>query len=209
MARLTLATNMGADTVTCKTDSQLIVGHLDNTFQVKDPLLLQYYHVVQGMLNKFKTTSVKHVSRSQNSKANLLSKLATTKIKGQNHTVIHATLDHPTVTLMDCNTIEAIAPEDEEWMTPIMQFIQHGNRSAEDNPIMRKKASLFLIGQELYRRLFQPFIKMRDKPSSSVYYGGIAQRNLWLTFRISNHGSPGTTSRILLADCKRRLRKVR
>ena len=71
------------------------------------------------MLNKFKTASVKHVSRSQNSKASLLSKLATTKMKGQHHIVIHATLDRPTMTLMDCNTIEVVAPEDEEWMTPI------------------------------------------------------------------------------------------
>jgi len=40
IAGLTLAADMGADTVTCRIDSQLIVGHLDDTFQVNDPLLL-------------------------------------------------------------------------------------------------------------------------------------------------------------------------
>jgi len=98
--------------VTCRTDSQLIVGHLDDTFQVKDLLLLRYYHVVQGMLNKFRTANVKHIHRSQNSKADLLSKLAITKIKGQHHTVIHATLDRPTITLAECNTTKTVAPGD-------------------------------------------------------------------------------------------------
>ena len=32
IAGLTLAAYMGANTVTCQTDSQLIVGHLDDTF---------------------------------------------------------------------------------------------------------------------------------------------------------------------------------
>jgi len=104
IAGLTLAADMGADTVTCRNDSQLIVGHLDDTFQVNDPLLLRFYHVVQGMLNRFRTANVKHVDRSQNSRADLLSKLATTKIKGQHHKVIHATLDRPNVTLAECNT---------------------------------------------------------------------------------------------------------
>jgi len=114
---------------------------LDDTFQVKDPLLLRYYHIVQGMLNRFRTANVKHVDRSQNSRADLLSKLATTKIKGQHHTVTHATLDRPTVTLAECNTTETIAPGDEEWMAHIIQFIQHGDTGEIDDPIMRKKAS--------------------------------------------------------------------
>ena len=138
---LTLAADMGADTVTCRTDSQLIVGHLDDTFQVKDPLLLRYYHVVQGMLNRFRIVNIKHVDRSQNSRADLFSKLATTKIKGQHHTVIHATVDRPTVTLAECNTIETVTPGDKEWMAPIIQFIQHVDTGGIDDLIMRKKAS--------------------------------------------------------------------
>jgi len=161
IAGLTLAADMGADTVTCRTDTQLVVGHLDGTFQVKDPLLLRYYHVVQGMLNRFRTASVKHVDRAQNARADLLSKLATTKVKGQHHTVIHATLDRPTVTLAECNTTEIVAPEEKGWMTPIIQFIQHGDTDGIDDPIMRRKASRFtLVGEELYKRGFSnPLLK--------------------------------------------------
>ena len=93
------------------------------------------------MLNRFRTASVKHVDRAQNFKADLLSKLATTKVKGQHHTMIHATPDRPTVTLAECNTIETVTPGDKEWMAPIIQFIQHVDTGGIDDLIMRKKAS--------------------------------------------------------------------
>jgi len=113
------------------------------------------------MLNRFRTASIKHVDRAQNSRADLLSKLATTKVKGQHHTVIHATLDRPTVTLAECNTTETVALEEEEWMAPIIQFIQHGDTDGIDDPIMRRKASQFtLVGEELYKRGFSnPLLK--------------------------------------------------
>jgi len=37
---LHLAANIGVENLTCKSDSQLLVGHMDGSFQVKDPLLL-------------------------------------------------------------------------------------------------------------------------------------------------------------------------
>ena len=55
IAGLHLAVDMGVENLTCKFDSQLLVGHMDDNFQVKDPLLSRYYHVVKGMLAQFKT----------------------------------------------------------------------------------------------------------------------------------------------------------
>jgi len=66
--------------------------------------------------------------------------------------VIHATLDRPTITLAECNAIETVVPEEEEWMAHIIQFIQHGDTDGIDDPIMRRKASRFtLVGGELYK----------------------------------------------------------
>jgi len=161
IAGLHLAADMGVENLTCKSDSQLLVGHMDGSFQVKDPLLIRYYHVVKGMLAQFKTVRLEHINRAQNSRADLLSKLATTKIKGQHHTVIHATLSQPTVTMIDSNVTEVTKTEDKGWMVPIVQFIQHGEDSGTDDPTIRKKASRFmLIGGELYKRGFSnPLLK--------------------------------------------------
>jgi len=43
---LSLAHEVGVKTLTCKTDSKLTVGHLNDEFQIKDPILLQYYHLL-------------------------------------------------------------------------------------------------------------------------------------------------------------------
>ena len=46
LAGLSLAREVGVKSLTCKTDSQLTAGHLNDEFQIKDPTLLQYYNLV-------------------------------------------------------------------------------------------------------------------------------------------------------------------
>jgi len=112
-------------------------------------------------LGKFKTTKLEDINRAQNSRANLLSKLATMKVKGQHHTVIYATLGQPTITMVDSNVTEVTETKVKGWMTPIVQFIQNGEGSGNDDPAIRRKASRFmLIGGELYKRGFSnPLLK--------------------------------------------------
>jgi len=40
LAGLSLAREVGVKSLTCKTDSKLTVGHLNDEFQIKDPTLL-------------------------------------------------------------------------------------------------------------------------------------------------------------------------
>jgi len=58
------------------------VEHLNGTFQVKDYLLIQYYHNVKEMLERSKITTIEHIKKTHNSKVDLLSKLAIVKRKG-------------------------------------------------------------------------------------------------------------------------------
>jgi len=76
IAGLLLARNMGAMKVVCMSDSQLTVGHITGEYQVKDLFLLQYYHKVLNIMQKFNKTEIKHILREQNSRADSLSKLA-------------------------------------------------------------------------------------------------------------------------------------
>jgi len=50
LADLSLACEVGVKTLTCKTDFKLTVGHLNNEFQIKDHILLQYYHLVRVVI---------------------------------------------------------------------------------------------------------------------------------------------------------------
>jgi len=83
IAGLNLAKEMGAEEVQCRSDSKLTVGHLTEEFQVKDHMMIQYYHKVVNLLSAFKIAKVEHIRREQNARADLLSKLASTK--NENH----------------------------------------------------------------------------------------------------------------------------
>jgi len=106
---------------------------------------------------------------------------------------------------MDCNTTKGVAQEDKEWMAPIMQFIQNGDKSGDDDPIMRKKAFRFmLIGEELYRQGFSnPLLKCVTNRQAQYIIEELHTRICGL------HSRPTFKLSILLADCERRLRQVR
>ena len=52
---LNLARDVGTRKLLCKTDSKLTVGHLNGDYQIKDPTLAQYYHMVVSLTEHFDT----------------------------------------------------------------------------------------------------------------------------------------------------------
>jgi len=76
IAGLILAIDMRVLKVICKSDSQLTVGHIKGDYQVKDPLLLRYYHKVLNIMQSFSKAEIEHIPREKNSRADSLSKLA-------------------------------------------------------------------------------------------------------------------------------------
>ena len=95
LAGLELACDMGADHLTCHSDSQLIVGQLRGKFQVKDPLLAKYCHRAQAILQKFKEVKVIHIKQEHNERVDLLSKLASTKKRSCHKSFIRQLLATP------------------------------------------------------------------------------------------------------------------
>jgi len=84
LAGLSFTREVGFKTLTCKTDSKLTVGHLNDEFQIKDPTLLQYYHLVRNVIQStFDRVCVQHIPRSENVWADILSKLVSTKLKNR------------------------------------------------------------------------------------------------------------------------------
>ena len=89
LASLSLAREVGVKKLTCKTDSKLTVGHLNDEFQIKDPILLQYYHLVCAVIQSaFEQVRVEHIPRIDNVRADILSKLASTKLRNCNRSLL-------------------------------------------------------------------------------------------------------------------------
>jgi ribonuclease HI len=69
----------GATTVALCSDSQLVVSQIRGDYQAKEPLMQKYLALVRENLVGLSRFEIKHVPRSENSRADLLSKLASTK----------------------------------------------------------------------------------------------------------------------------------
>ena len=104
IAGLRLAKDLGARRLRCNTNSRLVVGQVQGEYQVKDGLLLQYYHKVIEAMKEFDEVTVHHIPRVENARADRLSKLAEGKEKGQLKTIIRQTLMKSSAG--ECSTID-------------------------------------------------------------------------------------------------------
>ena len=96
---LSLVCEVRVKRLTCKTDSKLTVGHLNIKFQIKDAILLQYYHLVSNVIQSaFNRVCVQHIPRSENVRADILSKLASTKLKSKHRSLLQQKLSAPSIT---------------------------------------------------------------------------------------------------------------
>nr|KYP49416.1 Retrovirus-related Pol polyprotein from transposon 297 family [Cajanus cajan] len=128
LAGMALAKEMGATSLSARSDSQLITG--------------------QFTLN--------HVSREQNSRADLLSKLASTKKPGATRSVIQETLAQSSINEPQ-ESIFFIQEELELWMGPYIAYLTRGELpedKKEASLIQRESARFVVINERLYRRGF-------------------------------------------------------
>ncbi|XP_068461695.1 uncharacterized protein [Phaseolus vulgaris] len=157
IAGLHLAIELEITSITCKSDSRLVVGQLTGEYEVRETLLQQYFHFVKNLVDRFKEISFQHVRRENNTRADALSRLATLKKKGVHRSAIHVTLAKPSVGTEECMATDT----QPNWMTPIKQYLTDGVCDSHLEKIMKLQAARYiLIGQDLYRRGYsRPLLK--------------------------------------------------
>nr|KYP72087.1 hypothetical protein KK1_004668 [Cajanus cajan] len=135
LAGLRLARDLGARTVSCNSDSKL-------------------------MISSFDEFTIKNVPRELNTRADLLSKLASTKRPGQHRTIIQETLHSPS---LDYKVINVSDNEDLGWMADIWGYLKEGilpENKDEARKIRMRLAKFVIIGDELFKRgVSSPLLK--------------------------------------------------
>jgi ribonuclease HI len=71
---------MGIRRVVLKSDSQVIIGHVDKSIKARDPKLEKYLDTVRKMEASFEDFSVKNIPRGENEQADLLAKSAAQRL---------------------------------------------------------------------------------------------------------------------------------
>ncbi|XP_016168410.1 uncharacterized protein LOC107627305 [Arachis ipaensis] len=149
--------------ITVYCDSVLVVHQIKGDYQVKDPLLEKYWLITKDLISKFNEFNIIHVNREQNSRVDVLSKLATTRQTTNTPALSQLTLDKPSFEL---NTILSITHV-HDWRTPFLEYIKTGAVPKEESnlPLFRRRASFYtVIGNTLYRRGYsQPLLKCISK----------------------------------------------
>ncbi|XP_014493263.1 uncharacterized protein LOC106755592 [Vigna radiata var. radiata] len=165
IAGLALALDMGAQSLTCRTDSQLVVGQMMGEFQVKDDQLLRYFHKASTIAKNFQPFIIKHIPREENARADMLSKLSAGKEKGQLTTVIRQVLTEPSVECMALG-----APVGDDWRAEIMKMMVDQDQGVSLKPVeARRLARYVTIGGDLYRRGFSVPLLKCVSPDQAAY----------------------------------------
>jgi len=114
--------------------------------------------VVTSLTEHFETFKIEHVSRSSNTKADILSILANTQKKGQYKSLLEHTLTTPPIEQHNqCLNITTAGT----WMKPFIKQLEEGITPANEEKGWARKATRYtLIGGELFRRGFsRPLLK--------------------------------------------------
>ncbi|XP_071731248.1 uncharacterized protein [Rutidosis leptorrhynchoides] len=155
LAGLRLARNLNIQYLKVFIDSQLAANQVAGTFEARSPTIQQYLAKSKELIEQFKGFEIEHVRRSQNKKADALSKLAYITFAHLAKEVLVETLE--------CRSIEAeeicdLYPDEENtWMKPIKDYMAYGllpEDKGEARKIRIKAPSYKLQDGKLYRKSF-------------------------------------------------------
>ncbi|XP_058762570.1 uncharacterized protein LOC131635951 [Vicia villosa] len=153
---LQLAENVGAQEVKIYTDFQLVASQVNG----------EYLALVKERMKNFARAEVEHIPREHNSRAGVLSKLASTRKKGGNKSVIQEILSKPSVDKNAPLTQVLAIGDDHCWMTPVYNFLTKDELptdAKEASTIKRRACSYVIVEDKLYRRGFStPLLKCVD-----------------------------------------------
>ncbi|KAD1345613.1 hypothetical protein E3N88_42983 [Mikania micrantha] len=103
-------------------DSLLVANQINGVYEVKEVQMKQYVRVTENLMAKFESCVVIHVPRSQNRKADALSKLASS-FKDPVKEISVEEIPAPTTELRMVNVIQE---GEVTWMDPIINYLVRG-----------------------------------------------------------------------------------
>ncbi|XP_071939116.1 uncharacterized protein [Coffea arabica] len=153
IAGLQLAHRLDAQKIHVRSDSQLVVRQVLGEYEAKDETMQRYLSKVRQLTSYFESFEIQKIPRSQNKRADALSRLASTSFSDLNKTVLMEVLSEP-------GYVEEVAcpvHSENTWMTPFILFLGQGTLPedrAEARKIQRKAVRYALRDGELYKRSY-------------------------------------------------------
>nr|XP_027123971.1 uncharacterized protein LOC113740625 [Coffea arabica] len=122
VAGMVIARKLGAESIEVYSDSQLIVNQVGGSYEVKEEPLRRYVAKVHELRAQFQLFTLKQVPRSQNKRADALSKLASTSVGTLNKELLVEVVRNRAYDQVDSAVIQVVS----SWMDPIVRYLASG-----------------------------------------------------------------------------------
>ncbi|XP_027168007.1 uncharacterized protein LOC113767998 [Coffea eugenioides] len=156
---LRIAHQMGITAIQVRSDSQLVVLQVLGEYEAKDEVMKKYLAKVREAVALFETFEIERVPRSQNKRADALSKLASSSFAHLSKEVLVEVLKQKSIDQVQVLAVDSPAT----WMTPLVDFLSSGGlpeNKAEARRIQLRAAKYAYAGGTLYRRSYlSPWLK--------------------------------------------------
>ncbi|GJV31660.1 reverse transcriptase domain-containing protein [Tanacetum coccineum] len=119
---------IGVKNLQANVDSRLVANQVNGTYVAKENDMVRYLEKVKTFINIFKAFSIKQVPRSENKKADALSKISSSFAHLSKQVLVEELKEK------SISTVEVLAVVEEEgdtWMTPIFKYLMDGTLPAE------------------------------------------------------------------------------
>ncbi|XP_061366044.1 uncharacterized protein LOC133309297 [Gastrolobium bilobum] len=158
IAGLQQAKELGARRLQVYSDSQLVTSQVERSYQARGPLLTKYLDSARQLMAEFEQVDISHIPRNENSRADILSKLASTKGRGNHRTVVEQSIPEPTC-VMQITSID-------DWPFDIIEYFKKGTLPPaieQAKKLIREATMYTVIEGQLYRKNgFFTFVKMSE-----------------------------------------------
>ncbi|GKE70482.1 reverse transcriptase domain-containing protein, partial [Tanacetum coccineum] len=121
IAGLKIAEQMGLKNLQANVDSRLVANQVNGTYVAKETDLIRYLENVKTLANSFKAFSIKQVPRSENKKADALSKIASISFAHLSKQVLVEELKEKSISATE--VLAVVEEEGDTWMTPIFKYL--------------------------------------------------------------------------------------
>ncbi|XP_071940067.1 uncharacterized protein [Coffea arabica] len=159
LTRLRIAHQMGITAIRVRSDSQLVVYQVRGEYEAKEDVMKKYLAKMQEAIKLFELFEIERVPRSQNKRADALSKLASSSFAHLSKEVLVEVVKEKSIDQVRVLAIDSSAT----WMTPLVDFLSSGvlpEDKTEARRLQLRAAKYAYAGDTLYRRSYlSPWLK--------------------------------------------------
>ncbi|GJW26910.1 reverse transcriptase domain-containing protein [Tanacetum coccineum] len=152
---LRIAEQIGVKNLQAHVDSRLVANQVNGSYVAKESGMIQYLNKVKTLARSFREFSIKQVPRSENKKADALSKIASTSFA---HLIKQVLVEELKEKSINEKEILAVVEEDSNtWMTPICEYLTKEilpTDKKKARAVRHKAARYTMINGTLYKKYF-------------------------------------------------------